>query len=375
MAQTQILTHLKFSQKIGAEFDGTLKKRVRNYFKEKNISKHANFSMVLKSILLISIYLVPFVLMLTGVIQNPWIMLGCWIIMGVGMAGIGMGVMHDANHGAYSKNERINKFIGKIIIIVGGFAANWKIQHNILHHSYTNIEGFDEDIDAPAGLLRFSPNSELKKAHRFQHFYAWFFYSLLTLSWMTNKDFQQLARYKKMGLTETQNKKFWPLLIELIFDKLIYYGLIVALPIIFISAPWWLTVIFIIIMHAVAGLILSTIFQLAHVVPDMEFPMAEVDHTVDNNWAIHQLQTTSNFAPKNWLLSWYVGGLNFQVEHHLFPNICHVHYKKLSAIVKQTADEFGIPYYSTPSFWRALSGHVNMLKKLGRPEMVPAVSS
>lgn len=357
----------KFSPNLDTEFDRTLKKRVRDYFKDNNISKHANTEMVLKTVSMLAIYLVPFILMLTGVITNPWLIALSWIIMGVGMAGIGMGVMHDANHGAYAKNETLNKIIGKVIVLVGGYAANWKIQHNILHHSYTNIEGLDEDISAPGGLLRFSPNCELKKVHRFQHWYAWFFYGLLTLSWSTNKDFVQIVRYKKLGLTSTQNIKFGKLVAELIFDKLTYYAVIVALPIIFIDMAWWQTVLMIVMMHFVAGLILSTVFQLAHVIPDTNFPTANDQNVIANNWTVHQLETTGNFAPKNRLINWFVGGLNYQVEHHLFPNICHVHYRKISEIVQKTAREFGITYNTEPSFFRALKNHVQMLKTLGRP--------
>ncbi|MBL7898999.1 MAG: acyl-CoA desaturase [Crocinitomicaceae bacterium] len=358
---------VRFCTKSNAEFNRTLKKRVQDYFKENKLSRFANFEMVSKTIIMIAIYLVPFILMLTGVITNIWLIMASWIIMGIGMAGIGMGVMHDANHGSYSKNETVNKILGRIIILVGGFAANWKIQHNILHHSYTNIHGMDEDIDAPAGLLRFSPDSELKKAHRYQHWYAWFFYGLLTLSWSTNKDFVQISRYKKMGLTETQNAKFKVLMTELIIDKLIYYGFIVALPIIFIDIPWWQTVIMILMMHFTAGLILSTVFQLAHVIPDTQFPQITEDNKIENDWMVHQLETTANFAHKNRLLNWFVGGLNHQVEHHLFPNICHVHYRKIASIVQKTALEYGIPYNTEPSFFKALRNHVRMLKSLGRP--------
>lgn len=367
MKNSTIQINPKFSPNLDSEFDRTLKKRVRDYFKDNNISKHANAAMVFKTFAMLSIYLVPFILMLTGVITNGWLIMLCWIIMGVGMAGIVMGVMHDANHGAYSKNETVNKLIGRVIVLVGGFAANWKIQHNILHHSYTNIQGFDEDISAPGGLLRFSPNCELKKVHRFQHWYAWFFYGLLTISWSINKDFVQIRRYKKLGLTETQNKQFGKLLAELIFDKIVYYAIIVVLPILFIDMAWWQTILMIVLMHFVAGLILSTVFQLAHVIPETEFPMTDDMNVIANNWTVHQLETTGNFAPKNKVINWFVGGLNYQVEHHLFPNICHVHYGQISKIVQETTREFGIRYNSEPSFFRALGNHVRMLKSLGRP--------
>lgn len=360
------LKPIRFSQKIGADFNGTLKKRVRDYFKENNISRFANANMVIKTIFMISLYLTPYFLMVFGVVTNIWLITLCWAIMGFGIAGIGLSIMHDANHGAYSKNEKVNFWIGRVLNLVGGFAPTWNIQHNVLHHSYTNVHGYDEDVSPPIPLLRFSPTDKYRKIQRFQFIYAWFFYGLMTLSWITNKDFAQLYRYKKMGLTNTQSNSFNKLLIELIFTKIFYYAYILVIPILVMDIAWWAIPLYIILMHFIAGLILAAIFQPAHVVNETIFPEPDENCSIENNWAIHQLQTTSNFAPKSRFFYWYVGGLNYQVEHHLFPNICHVHYKNLSKIVKQTAEEFGLPYYSEPTFVSALSNHVKMLKKLGR---------
>ena len=365
--KNQELKPLKFSKLIGKDFNTTLKKRVRAYFKDNNISKYANTNMKIKTVFMVSLYLSPYLLMVFGVITNPWLITLCWMIMGVGAAGIGLAVMHDANHGAYSKSERVNFIIGRVINLVGGYAPTWKIQHNILHHTYTNIHGYDEDISPALPLLRFAPTDKYSRVHRFQYLYAWFFYSLMTVMWMTTKDFQQLFRYKKMGLTKTENVNFKPLFRELILTKAFYYLYIMVIPIIFIDIAWYFIPLLILMMQMIAGLILAIVFQPAHVTPDTGFPMPERDLTIENNWAIHQLETTSNFAPKSRILYWFVGGLNYQVEHHLFPNICHVHYKELSKIVKATALEFEVPYYSEPTFFSAIKSHAKMLHKLGQP--------
>ncbi|WP_066755763.1 fatty acid desaturase family protein [Crocinitomix algicola] len=362
---TNKLKPIKFSHKIGRDFNSTLKRRVRAYFKENNISKYANTNMKIKTAFMTLLYFTPYVLMMTGVITNIWLIAMCWAFMGFGIAGIGLSVMHDANHGAYSKKESVNRIIGRIVNLVGGYAPTWKIQHNILHHSYTNVHGYDEDVSPALSILRFSPKDKHIPIHRFQFIYAWFFYSLMTVMWITTKDFQQLFRYKKMGLTQTENEKFGKLLTELLITKAVYYLYIVILPLIFLDIAWWQLLIFIIMMHLIAGFTLAVIFQPAHVVPDTEFPEPTRDLTIENNWAIHQLETTSNFAPKSRIFYWLVGGLNYQVEHHLFPNICHVHYKKLSKIVKETAEEFGVPYYSEPTFFSAIRSHGRMLKQLG----------
>ena len=119
-------------------------------------------------------------------------------------------------------------------------------------------------------------------------------------------------------------------------------------------------------MFAIKIFILAVIFQPAHVMEDTEFPVSEDGKTVQENWTIHQLKTTCNLASKSRFFSWFVGGLNYQIEHHLFPNICHVHYRKLSPIVMETAKEFEIPYHTMTTFSEALVRHGRMLYKLGR---------
>ena len=344
-----------------------LRSRVRTYFSENNISKHANGKMVFKTFFMIALYFTPYALMMAGVVSSNWGLVGLWAFMGIGLAGIGLSIMHDANHSAYSKNERVNVMIGKILNVVGGYAFNWKVQHNVLHHSFTNIEGMDEDI-TPVAVLRFSPHAKRYKAHRYQHIYAWFFYSLMTFLWITTKDFMQLIRYKKKGLIDKNKYSFAGLMAELIFWKLFYYTYMVVLPLIFLDIAWWMFPILLFVKHAVAGLILASIFQPAHVVPTSEYPLPSEDGSIDNVWFVHQLNTTADFAPKAKLFGWFVGGLNFQVEHHLFPGICHVHYPKIAKIVEDTCKEHGIPYHSFPTFGKAIREHTAMLKKLGRSD-------
>ena len=265
------------------------------------------------------------------------------------------------------KPKQTNKIIGRILNIVGGYAPTWKIQHNVLHHTYTNIFGYDEDITPAIGILRFSPDDEHKKSHKFQYIFAWFFYGLMTFMWITTKDFTQLYRYKKMGLTKIENEHFRPLLIELIISKILYYAYAIVLPILVLDIAWWLIPIYVFVMHYVASLVLGSTFQPGHIVPETKFINPEEDDmTIENNWMIHQMETTSNYAPGSKVFSWLIGGINYQVEHHLFPNICHVHYKALSKIVKSTAEEYNVPYNSHKTFGSALLYHTRMLKGLGQ---------
>ena len=364
-SKTEVLKPLRFSHIIGKDFSSTLNKRVRAYFKENKISKYANINMVIKTIVMFSLYFVPLVLLLTATVTNFWLVLLMYIIMGFGMAGVGLSVMHDANHGAYSKKEIINKWLGRVINVVGGYALNWKIQHNVLHHTYTNVHEYDEDISS-IGLLRFSPDDKWKPIHKYQYLYAWFFYGLMTLMWMTTKDFSALKRYKDKDLLKMYNQSYRANLWKLIGSKILYYSLTIILPIIILPISWYWIVLFVLVMHYIAGFILGIVFQPAHVMPETDFVEAPKDLHIENNFAIHQMETTSNFAPKSRIFAWYVGGLNFQVEHHLFPNICHVHYRKLSEIVKATAEEFNVPYNSHKTFIKAVFYHAKMLKQLGK---------
>lgn len=362
---------VKFTGQVNEEFYKVLRKRVNEYFKLKNISRHANAKMILKSVSMLLMYVVPFILLLS--VQMPvWAQILTWLFMGFGLAGIGLSIMHDANHGAYSNNDRINKLIGYSLLLLGGSDLNWRIQHNMLHHTYTNVHGLDEDI-SPVPILRFSPGAKRLPVHRFQHIYAWFLYGMMTIMWVLSKDFVQAARYNRLGLLSSQKTTIAKHVLFLICFKIIYLSLFIGLPIILTDMPILVVLGGFFLMHFVAGFILGIVFQPAHVVPVSNFPVPDPSGNVDADWAVSQLLNTANFAPKARLLSWYVGGLNFQIEHHLFPGICHVHYKELSAIVKRTANEYGLPYYEYKTFLGALIEHGKMLYDLGHSDNARAV--
>jgi linoleoyl-CoA desaturase len=357
----------KFSRTADTEFAKILKGRVADYFKEKRISKNGNAGMVVKSITLVLLYLTPFILIITGFVSHPLLLLLMWVFMAFGMSGIGMSVMHDANHGSYSNNPTVNKYIGYLINILGGSAIVWKLQHNVLHHSFTNIEGHDGDIDA-GGILRLSPNSPRKRIHKLQAFYAWILYGLTTISWATSKDYLQIFSYRKKGIGVKSGKKFSMQLTRITAAKVLYWLVILGLPLWLSPASWWLTLIFFFTMHFIAGMITTTIFQGAHVMPDADYPMPNNEGNVQDSWFVHQFRTTCNFSPKSRIFSWFVGGLNYQIEHHLFPNISHVHYRKISKIVKETAMEYNIPYHVYPNFAVVLWEHTKHLWRLGNPK-------
>lgn len=357
---------LRFKNNLHEEFNKTLNQRVNQYFKNSKYSRYANSEMVIKTIFMFCLYFVPYFMFLFGVVGNLWVFYLMAALMGLGKAGIGLSVMHDANHGAYSRKKWVNNAIGYSMNLIGGSATNWKIQHNVMHHTYTNVVGMDEDISLVGNVLRFNPYSEVRRHHRWQHIYAWFLYGFMTMSWIIVKDITQLIGYTKDGMLKKQTKHVGRAWTWLIITKIFYYSYILTLPILFAPFAWWHILLGFVLMHYIAGFTLAIVFQPAHVMEENTFEDADKTDVVEENWAVHQLKTTCNFAHKNRILSWYVGGLNYQIEHHLFPNVCHVHYRKIAKIVKKTAEEYNIPYKSYPTFLSALVSHGRMLYALGR---------
>ena len=357
-----------FNNKQSREFNAEVKKRVNDYFEDRGISKHANAQMVLKTVILLSAFFGAYLLILFGgfPLGVMWLLT---FVMGIGMAGIGFSVSHDALHGAYSSNKNINKIIGYSFDLMGANGYIWKITHNVVHHTYTNIHGHDEDLEV-AEFIRLSPHTEYKWIHKFQHILAFFAYSFATLFWVFIKDYRY---FFKENLGPYENKSHpvseW---ITLVISKLFYYGYILVIPYLLLDITILQLITGFVTLHLTAGIILGVVFQLAHVVEETDHPTPNEENMIDEHWAIHEMMTTNNFARKNKLLSWYIGGLNYQIEHHLFPKVCSIHYPEISPIVEETAREFGIPYNHHETFRQAVSSHYRTLKKFGDPDFVYA---
>ncbi|NEN23950.1 acyl-CoA desaturase [Cryomorpha ignava] len=357
------MTNPKFQPLNPTDFSKTLRSRVNSYFKDNNLSKNGNSGMFFKSGIMLTLFFGPLLVLCTGIVSSIPLIFGLYITSGIGMAGIGMGVMHDAIHGSYSKNKKVNNIMSYTMNLIGANATTWKIQHNVLHHTFTNIDASDDDINTPF-FLRFSPHAEKHWIQKYQHLYVWFFYGISTLLWITAKDFVNAVRYNKMGHYKGA-KKFWKEITDISIWKLVYYSYALVLPMIFLPVAWWIVLLAFISMHVITGLSVSIVFQTAHVMPDLDYPIPTNTGVIDNDWAIHQMATTTNFSPNSRFLSWCIGGLNYQVEHHLFPNICHVHYKEVSKIVAEVAAEYGVPYHVKKTFSRAIVDHLGMLRSLG----------
>lgn len=352
-----------FNNKRAREFSDAVKARVNEYFESKNLSTHANAEMVVKTVILLAVYFGAYALIMSGslAIWQMWILCA---VMGVGMAGIGFSVSHDALHGAYSSNNKVNTILGLTFDMLGANGYIWKITHNVVHHTYTNIHQHDEDLEV-AEFIRLSPHSEYKPVHRFQHILAFPAYSFATFFWAFIKDYRY---FLKANLGPYENKshplKEW---VILIVTKILYYTYTIVLPLTYLDITVWQWLIGFLTLHMVAGIILGVIFQLAHVVEQTDHPLPDENSRIDQHWLVHEMQTTANFARENKLLCWYVGGLNFQIEHHLFPKVCSIHYPAISPIVEATAKEFGVPYHMNQTFLGAVASHYRVLKKHGQP--------
>lgn len=357
---------VKFAPRGENNFYDAAKQRVDEYFRKNNLSEHANLAMKIKTVAMLSFYFVPFAFIVTGLAAvNPAVFYLLWLIMGVGIVGIGTSIMHDSNHGSYSSSKAVNSALGALLNIIGGYSRNWRIQHNVLHHTYTNLDGLDEDI-AGTKLIRMCPHKPKLGIHKYQHIYAWFLYSLMNIFWVFAKDYKLLFRYEKEGLLRKEKITLKKALVELTTLKLSYLAYALVLPMFVSGMPWYHVVGGFVAMHMVAGLSLALIFQPAHVMESSEFPLPSEDLKIENNWAVHQVLNTTNFAPGSKITSWFMGGLNYQIEHHLFPQVCHIHYPAIAPIVQQVAEEYGLKYNVQPTVAKAIIEHGRMLRILGK---------
>lgn len=357
----------KFSNANGNQFYRDLRIAIENYLKTKKNHRFANWQSIMKIFILLGSYVSSYLLiLLTDLpIWSKWLL--C-IVLGISMAGIGMGVMHDANHGSTSRKSWVNKLLGRTADLLGANSGNWINQHNKLHHTYTNIHGHDEDVNGK-GLFRFSPDGPHRKMHKAQHLYWPILYGFLNLGWFF-ADFKAYFKYRKMGLNKSQGAKLWKEYLTMIGFKIFFISYLVILPYVVLDIPFWQILIGFLTAELVCGFILSVVFQMAHVVD--KFDLSNHDNfegKTFNEWAVHQLENTFNFATHNKLLTWYCGGLNYQIEHHLFPNINHIHYPKINKIVKDIAAKHKVNYQEFKHFREALASHVIFLKKLGNPSV------
>ncbi len=343
-------------------FFTALKIKVEGYFKHQNLSKKGNFSLYLKTAIILgttaSVYLTLLLITL------PWWLFSLFaIVLGVCLSAIGFNIMHDGAHGSYSQNPLVNNLMAHTLDLMGGSSFYWKSKHNVIHHTYTNLDGLDDDIDIKP-WIRTNEGQEKKKYHQFQYLYGFFLYAITHSFWVWWQDFLKYFT-QKIGSTEVKRAGFWGQ-VEFWLTKLNFLILTLGLPFYFLGMGKMFLLYGLV--SCTTGFTLAVTFQLAHVVQTTDFPVIlATHHQVEEEWAIHQIKTTANFATRNPLVTWLTGGLNHQIEHHLFPKISHVHYPALQKLVQETCREFNLTYNEFPTLGSALLSHGKQLYLMGKP--------
>jgi len=356
---------VSFNKEGGCDFTSVLRSRINLYFKDSEISPKANLPMYAKSIFLMSLAALTYAALLSN-LGGGLVIFGLYVLLSF-LTSIGtMNIAHDALHGAYLSRSVGNRILGFLMDLFGASSFYWKKEHTVDHHTFTNIAEHDADLDVPI-LLRLCPKAPHRSFHRFQHWYAPLLYCLNLMHWVYFSDLKRIYQVFK----DKQSGPGKPSKLEvflMIAFKMIHVFMFLVVPIMLLPVSWWQVVLGYIGFLAMAGITLTTVFQLAHIVENVAFPLPNEEGKMQNSFAKHQLDTTSNFAIKNRLVHFLFGGLNFQIEHHLFPHICHAHLHKISPIVESTAKEFGLPYNQNHSFFSAIKSHFKTLKRLGRSD-------
>ena len=343
-------------------FHREVRRRVDAEFKRLGRRQRDSAPMYLKTAIILATFALSYIGLVFFAV-NGWQGLALGLVLGTATAGIGFNIMHDGGHQAYSRHPWINRLSALALDMVGGSSYIWQWKHARFHHTWVNVAGHDSDIDL--GLLgRLSPAQPRRPWHRWQHLYLWPLYGVTAIRWHLYGDFRDLIT-GTIGERPFTRPRGWDLA-ALVIGKLVFFTLAFGLPLLF--HPLGTVLAFYALVAAVAGVLLALVFQMAHVVEEAAFPAPDASgQQMDTPWAIHQMQTTVDFARDNRALSWLIGGLNFQIEHHLFPRISHVHYPMVARVVEATCREYDVPYLSHRTFAAGIASHYRLLRRLGAP--------
>jgi linoleoyl-CoA desaturase len=349
-------------------FHAELKRRVDRYFVDHELDRRDSPRFFLKMATILCWFVASWVV-LVFVAHSWWLASLAAISGGLALAGIGFSIGHDGGHGATSHHRWLNRVAAFSFDFIGASSYMWRWKHNVMHHSYPNIAGLDDDINTGI-LARLAPHQKLRRMHRFQHIYMFGVISLLAMKWQLFDDFRNVAR-GRIGVKHLPRPRGWSAF-GFAAGKIVCLAWAFAIPIFVAHHAVWHVAIFYLLLMGVAGFTLAIVFQLAHCVEGTTF-VGSAASRIPTEWAVHQIETAVDFARGSALWTWYLGGLNFQIEHHLFPQICHVHYRAIAPIVEQTCREFGVRYLTHDRMSGAIASHYRWLRLMGRPVPRPAL--
>jgi len=350
-----------------ASFYVTLKRRVEAYFKSNKINPRYHPGMILKSFLLLAGFAASFYATFFGC-TTLWLNLLAAVLMGTFTAEFGISIMHDANHGAYTESHGLGYLMSLTLDLVGASSFMWRQQHVVGHHAYTNVDNYDPDIRVKhPDVRRVLVTQPWQSMHKYQHVYLAALYGLLAVKSVFLDDFKAffdgyIGTVRVARMTPLESVCFWG-------SKVFYALYMLVLPAVYSPHPAWKIGLLYIVSQLITGWLLAFMFQVAHVVEEVDYPAAQKhadgSERVELDWAKAQVATTADFSPGSFFWLHFSGGLSYQVEHHLFPGFCHFYYPAIAPIVQQTCKEFDVPYHCFPTFWDGLKSHFSHLQKVG----------
>src|SRR5262249_6353048 len=342
-------------------FHVELRRRVDEYFRISGRRRRDCWQMYLKTTILVACFAASYVLLVF--VAQSWLQaLGLAILLGLSAAGIGFNTQHDGGHRAYSSYFSVNKLMATTLDVLGGSSYLWHWKHAVFHHPYVNIAGHDTDVDLGM-FARLTPHQKRLMFHRWQHLYLWPLYGLLAIKWQLD-DFRKLIT-GRIGEHRVPRPQKWDLVILLI-GKAIFFTSAFGIPLLF-HRPH-VVLFYYLVATLVLGIVLSIVFQLAHCVEKASFPMPR-EGRIENAWAIHQVETTVDFARESRVVGWLLGGLNFQITPHLFRRISHANYPAISKRGEETCRDCGVNSMEYKSSRAAVASHFRWLRRMGSPNM------
>jgi linoleoyl-CoA desaturase len=339
-------------------FPKVLRRRLDDFFSEGNISPKANSAMWAKIAVGLAVLAGSWIA-LYALKPDSWRFVGLYLINAIAQTFLLLNIAHDSNHNAISSVRSVNKALNYVFDVCGISSYMWRILHHRGHHSCINLHDEDDALTG-RGILRFTPHEPRTPLHRFQHIYALFLYAVFSLDYVFVRDFECFFFPTHDYLKQARHpaREY----VILFAGKGFYLTYMLILPVVLLGKSPLLVGLSFLLAHLIIGLSVALVFQTTHSVDSTYFPLSRSEF---DNGIYHIFATTADYATTNPLVGWLVGGLNHHIVHHLCPFVCHTHYAPLTQIVKETAEEYGIPYRQHPTMSRAIKHHLLLLKQLG----------
>ena len=341
-----------------SSFPKVLRSRLDSFFADQQISPKADPTMWGKIALGLAVLIGTWVTLYT-LRPDSWTFVALYLLSGLAQTFLLLNIAHDSNHNAISSRPLVNKTLNYVFDLCGISSYMWRILHHRGHHSCINLHGEDDALSG-RGLFRFTPYDSRAPWHRLQHIYALFLYAMFSLDYVFVRDFQHffLPTHGYLKRTKHPLREY----VTLFAGKAFYLTYMLILPVVVLGKSPLLVAGAFLLVHLVVGLSVTLVFQTTHTIDTTYFP---ADRGEFDNGVYHIFATTADYATENPLVGWLAGGLNHHIVHHLCPFVCHTHYAPLTRIVKETAEEFGVPYRQHPTMTRAIRHHLILLKQLG----------